>query len=649
MRAIRPSTESLRRRFACVAGALLVVAACGDGQPAAPRSAAAPSPAPAAAAAGRAPSSSSTTGTRLTMSTASTTCGGSGAHDAHAAKGITCQACHPCGGGFGFANVVTFPGGTTDANGTITVNGLNTTCSVGCHSPLGAPAHTVAWNAGPLACTDCHSNVATSSNVVSSHFVGVTNPAAACQLCHDLSKHTQGQVYLLAADGSSSLASCLGCHSGQGQTLAGNTPPLLFGWTDAVNGDFHGARAGTGLGGGTLASPYYLGYPPIECTTCHDPHSSGNAFIFAGTVNGTTVAPGTITRAGVGAEVLCNACHQGDHHAYCKTCHTVAMKLDTNGVLVFDPTSGPADPEPPGSACFYCHGHEGIVSWPAPGSYANMTGDIINDPTCFHCHGYKPPTNLNSPPVIQQGKLSGGGITPAPAWFPSPPFLLAPGGNVFNVGSTSASIWWETDRSATTFVEWGPTAPGFVSGYPTTPAPTLAYPYELFPPPYQAQVYHRVDLTGLAASTTYVWRIRTVDQFRNVTETALSTFTTSAANAPPAPTLVLEPMQYNANPNAIPVLTFPVSPPLTWNAVAYQGHAMQYRVLLANDTAFTKNVVDSGWIAGTSFAANVTGTMDAGYATYYWRVMAMDTTSGVTSAWSPLGTFQVFVDDPYLY
>jgi hypothetical protein len=141
-----------------------------------------------------------------------------------------------------------------------------------------------------------------------------------------------------------------------------------------------------------------------------------------------------------------------------------------------------------------------------------------------------------------------------------------------------------------------------------------------------------------------------VDQFRNVNETALSSFTTTVANAPPAPTLVQEPLQYNANPNAIPVMTFPISPPLTWNAVTYQGHAMQYRVVVATDTAFTNNVTDSGWITGTSFAnVNVTGTMDAGYATYYWRVMAKDNVSGITSAWSPTSSFLVFVDDPYTY
>lgn len=624
--------------------------ACGQTPPApAPATtAAAPTAAPGVAA--RRSPAEAPAGGRLTITPSQGTCVASGAHAAHAARGITCEACHPCGGGYGFSNVVTFPGGTTDANGTINVNGASTTCAVGCHSPLGATPQTVAWNAGPLACTSCHNNVATSSNVVSSHFAGITNPASACQLCHDTSQHTQGVVYLKGPDGSSAPASCADCHSGQGQTLAGNTPPLLVGWTDVTNGDFHGARAGTGLGGGTLLPPYYQGNPPIACTNCHDAHSSGNAFIFAGTVNGTTVPPGQITRAGVGAEVLCAACHDGDHHALCKQCHTVSMKLDSNGVLVFDPASGPADPEPPGSPCFMCHGHEGIVNWPAPGSYDNMSGDMTNDPSCYHCHNYKPPANPNKPPVILQGRLSGGGLSPAPAWFPSPPFTLAPAGNVFNVGSTSASIWWETDRSATTFVEWGLGTPGFVAGFPTTPTSTLAYPFELFPPPYQAQTFHRVDLTGLAPATTYQWRIRTVDQFRSVNTTAVQTFTTTAANAPPAPSPVQEPMQYNANPDALPTVTFPISPALSWSAVSYQGHALNYRVVVASDAGFTQVTADSGWIAGTSYGnVNVTGAMGNHNVYYYWRVMTLDTTSGVQSAWSATSSFQVFVDDPYSY
>jgi phosphodiesterase/alkaline phosphatase D-like protein len=56
---------------------------------------------------------------------------------------------------------------------------------------------------------------------------------------------------------------------------------------------------------------------------------------------------------------------------------------------------------------------------------------------------------------------------------------------------------------------------------------------------------HRVDLTGLMPNTTYVWRVRTRDAFRNETHTALGTFRTVDPAGPPAPVLVHEPDQYN--------------------------------------------------------------------------------------------------------
>jgi predicted CxxxxCH...CXXCH cytochrome family protein len=397
-------------------------------------------------------------------STGLNACVGTEGHDGHAAAGLGCAVCHTCGGLLGFG-LVTFPGGTSTANGTLSSAGGTTTCSVGCHSPLGADPQTVAWNAGPLQCTSCHSNVAIldPTLVLSSHLV--TAGSASCESCHDQSQHTSGEVRLLNGDGTATSGTCVGCHSGQGQTLAGQTPPLLVGWSDGVRGDFHGAREGTcrfdrldsagqrsiGQGGlvcpaeqpgspnalritsrwwyrsgtsgpwawtcdiekvdvngnqiaptriaqacpagtilnsscnsplfpsrcypttlvtrgfgGELVAPFERGQDALPCATCHDFHSSTNAFLLASRVNGVTIAAATVDRAGVGAQALCNACHEGDRHQLCKSCHREIWTTDGE-YSWFE--GAPVDPVPDGSACFYCHGHEGIrfmeVSSPA--------------------------------------------------------------------------------------------------------------------------------------------------------------------------------------------------------------------------------------------------------------------------------------------
>ena len=73
--------------------------------------------------------------------------------------------------------------------------------------------------------------------------------------------------------------------------------------------------------GGTLKAPYARNQGPVDCEDCHGAHASANSFLLATVVNGTVLPPGSIDRAGVGAEQLCNACHQGDRHEACKSCH----------------------------------------------------------------------------------------------------------------------------------------------------------------------------------------------------------------------------------------------------------------------------------------------------------------------------------------
>jgi hypothetical protein len=640
--------------------------------------------------------------------------------------------CHPCAGAFGIATI-TFPGGTTTANATVTPNGTATTCSVGCHQPLRAQPHTVSWNAGPQLCTDCHNDVPPAAGVLvrSSHLGSGTIDSSSCAECHDTSSHTSGQVRLQFGNGTSATSGCTQCHSGQGATLVGNTPPLLVGWTDAVKGDFHGARPGTcrfdyldatgqrtgGQGalacpanqpaspnalrltskwwyasgssgawawtcavetldasgnrigavltgqpcpsgtalnsacgnpatntncypttvvtrgfGGTLRAPFTRGQHSFTCDACHDFHSSSNVFLFASTVNGAALPPGVIDRAGVGAQALCNSCHEGDRHQLCKDCHKEIWTTDGE-YSWFE--GNPVDPVPDGAPCFYCHGHEGIShmvttspQWPS-GNHP-FGGGISGQ--CDHCHSsWAPPPTEYVPPAFT-------------TWNSGDPA-------VSGVTATTATVTWQTTEPATSYVEYGIGTAGYVAG--TNDFSSA----------------HTVTLTGLQPGSTYLWRVRTSDVFRNVTEPPLQAFKTPGPLDVPRPDLT--PVNASAT-----VGTYTITVNLTWITVtAPSGTAIQYEVQLAEDPAFTSllngsiagpgvpglTVGDSGWVSGTSttsgtkpaasYPATITNipqddctVVNPRY--YYWRVRARDQ-QGHVSDWSDTGNFGVFAGDPW--
>jgi predicted CxxxxCH...CXXCH cytochrome family protein len=446
-------------------------------------------------------------------------------------------------------------------------------------------------------CVSCHRGIPGGAAVRSSHLAGAGNASSACRGCHEATP--EGHYRVPAGD-----AACVECHGGHGEALAGRTPPRLVGWND-VSGDFHGARTGAGFGG-TLRAPYVRGQASLPCMSCHDAHSSANAFLLAATVNGTSLPAAAIDRAGTGAEALCEACHEGERHAKCIECHGV-------------------DREPAGSACFWCHGHEGILHWTAPDPEDHRSGGGAG---CDHCHGYSQPQTEYVAPRISEA-ASASGIT-----------------------ATTATVRWRTDEAATSYIEYGVDAPGWTAG-------DAAFVYQ-----------HAVTVTGLQPSTTYVWRVRSSDQFRNVTESALRSFTTPGADDVPRPDVatVWAGADVPSTTAVATLLWYPVTAP--------SGTAVEYEVQLASDPGFTflldadlsradetLATGNSGWITGTpthdgsypsrpavGFGVTLTNLPQDDCMSplepnvYYFRVRARDALGNV-SEWSGTGNFAAMAVD----
>jgi hypothetical protein len=401
-------------------------------------------------------------------STSAPMCEATGAHAKHDTRGIGCDTCHPCGSRLAVAGAIVVPGDATTP----------TTCTTSCHHPFGATPRPVPWIPGPLACTDCHDDVTAPDGtvVVSSHHGLGAAGGPACAGCHDTSDHGSGAVRLVGNLGGTGGVDvlCKDCHSGTGGMLLGATPPLLVGWTGPF-GDRHGEAVGDGYGG-TLRAPYTRRWPPLPCTTCHDAHASGNAFLLASAVNGVPMLPGRIGRNGVGAEQLCEACHSGDRHARCAQCHE-------------------SDPRAAGSACFSCHTHEDRVWAPLPsGSPADYHDNSQSGGSCDHCHEpWSAPIESTAPVILYGDRI---GVT---------------------VLDHEATITWSTNERATSFVEYGVAERGFVAGGASlTPI-------------------HSVRLTGLTEDTLYSFRVRTSDAMRNVTLSGVRSFMTLCSTCASAP------------------------------------------------------------------------------------------------------------------
>jgi hypothetical protein len=268
--------------------------------------------------------------------------------------------------------------------------------------------------------------------------------------------------------------------------------------------------------------------------------------------------------------------------------------------------------------------------YPGGGHPFGIAGQDKGAVSCSHCHsGWRPPPTEYVAPTLSYG---------------NPPTITG-------VTATGATVSWRTWEQATTYVEHGVGTAGHVAG-------NDAFVTD-----------HAVALTGLTPGTTYVWRIRSSDRFRNVTRTELGTFTTTPEGGVPYPDLAPVSSGVGAG-------TYTLAVTLPWYPVtAPSGTALEYEVQLASDPGFThlenalmpgpglpgSTVGDSGWIPGSP--TTVGGRPALGYPAtltnipqdycgdivpnvYHWRVRARDQ-QGNVSEWSPTGTFGVFAGDPW--
>ncbi len=511
-------------------------------------------------------------------------CTPTGAHAAHEALLLAagCQTCHACAGSYEFFPLV-LPRGTAIAGGEI-VRGPPASCTVACHFPFGAAPVAVEWTApGPLACTSCHDvfNEASGAPTVSDHGVSTDSAAAnraACHGCHAAGTHLGGRVLIDLGNGTTVDAATQSVDEACRSCHSGGATRTLDGATAPQLPDYASSTgdfhgARAGTGfGGTLKAPFVRGQGPLACQSCHATHVSGNPYLLASVVNNAPIGPG-VSVSGVGAEQLCTACHDGARHAGCINCHGT-------------------DPAPSGATCFFCHGHEGIVNFPWPDTYRHPRQP--QGPGCVHCH--------------------------SPGWMVTPettPPVLN-GIAVTSIQPNSVAIDWTTNERATSYVEYGTSGPIASAGNGE-----LAYA-------------HHVVLSGLSASTTYSYRVRSSDALRNVALSPLANFATAQVGAPMAPTLVDNTGRSSWNDASTPI-TF------SWSAVASpSGAGVAYRVVVSTSPTFTTLSHDSGFIGATSQTITVpyVSYCDSA-APYYWRVLARDVATLTESPWSSTDSFLV--------
>ncbi|HTN42830.1 MAG TPA: fibronectin type III domain-containing protein, partial [Nitrospiria bacterium] len=168
-----------------------------------------------------------------------------------------------------------------------------------------------------------------------------------------------------------------------------------------------------------------------------------------------------------------------------------------------------------------------------------------------------------------------------------------------NITNTGAIITWATNEASSSQVEYGTTTS---YGSSTTLNSTLV-------------TSHSVTLTGLAASTTYHYRVKSADASSNLATSGDNTFTTSAApdTTPPVISIVASGnIQFN-------------SANITWTTNEASSSQVEYGTTTAYGSSTTLN---STMVTGHSVA--LTGLSAS--TTYHFRVKSADAASNLATS-----------------
>src|SRR5213594_3386533 len=162
------------------------------------------------------------------------------------------------------------------------------------------------------------------------------------------------------------------------------------------------------------------------------------------------------------------------------------------------------------------------------------------------------------------------------------------GATVTSIAATNATIQWTTNETADSQVEYGLTTS---YGSTTTLNPTLV-------------TAHTVSLTGLTASTTYHYWIRSTDASGNLSLTSDSSFTTLNSNAPVI--------------SGVTVITLSVtSATIQWTTNTAADSQVEYGLTTSYGSA---TMLDPAFVTLHSVA--VTGLTES--TTYHYRIKSKD-------------------------